>query len=184
VWEGSIHDGKYNFQDGKSGHQYICEGSSLSFSEDARYDLLLSSHSLEHHANVLGTLKEWMRVVKPGGLLLIVVPEKRYTFDHKRQYTDFEHFIEDERNGVDERDLTHLDEILQLHDLSLDPGASDREFFKNRALQNFENRCLHHHVFNFENLGRIAEHLGLEVIASQFVPPFHNIIFLRKPSHS
>jgi SAM-dependent methyltransferase len=180
VWEGAIQEGVYRFQEGKTGRQYICEGSSLKFSPDAQYDFLLSSHSLEHHANVIRTLKEWKRVIKPGGLLLIVVPEKTYTFDHKRQYTEFEHFLEDEKNEVDERDLTHLDEVMSLHDLSRDPGAGDAENFRKRSLENYSNRCLHQHVFNFENLGRLAAYCGLEVLATRFVPPLHNIIFLRK----
>jgi len=182
VWEGAIKDGVYRFQEGKTGHQYICEGSSLSFASDARYDFLLSSHSLEHHANVILTLKEWLRVIRPGGVLLIVVPEKKYTFDHNRAYTDFGHFLEDESRGVDEHDLTHMEEILQYHDLSQDPGGGDLETFKQRSLQNYDNRCLHQHVFNFENLGQLASYLRLEVLATKFVPPYHNIIFLKKPA--
>jgi len=180
VWEGAIKDETYRFHEGKTGRQYICEGCSLDFSADGQYDFLLSSHSLEHHANVIKTLREWKRVVKPGGLLLIVVPEKKYTFDHRRDYTPFGHFIEDEANDVDETDLTHLDEILRLHDLFMDPGIDNFEAFKRRSLDNFHNRCFHQHLFNFGNLSQLADHLQLEVVATNFTPPYHNIVFLRK----
>jgi SAM-dependent methyltransferase len=180
VWEGTISAGPYLQQEGNTGRQYISEGASLGFAGDDSYDFLLSSHSLEHHANVIKALKEWKRVVRPGGLLLIVVPDKNHTFDHKRAFTPFEHFLADEAAGVEETDLTHLDEILQLHDLSKDPGAGDFERFKQRCLENYKNRCLHQHVFSFENLARLAAYLQLEVLETIFVPPYHNMVFLRK----
>ena len=180
VWEGMIEQGSYHFYPGKTGNQFICEGSLLGFSRDGQYDFLLSSHSLEHHANVIKTLKEWKRVVKAGGLLLIIVPEKRFTFDHKREYTKFEHFIEDEKRGTEEDDLTHLEEILKLHDRSRDPGAGDAETFKKRGLDNYTNRCLHQHVFNFENLSQLASYLDLEILTTKSIRPYHNIIFLKK----
>jgi SAM-dependent methyltransferase len=180
VWEGNISSGPYLEKEGNTGRQYISEGSSLAFAADDSYDFLLSSHSLEHHANVIKALKEWKRAVKPGGLLLVVVPDKNHTFDHKREFTAFEHFLEDEAAGVDEADLTHLDEILRLHDLSMDPGGGDFERFKQRSLENYKNRCLHQHVFNFDNLGRLAAYLQLEVLETIFVPPYHNMVFLRK----
>ena len=180
VWEGSISEGVYDFYPGKTGRQFICEGSSLVFAGNEQYDFLLSSHSLEHHANVIRTLHEWKRVVRPGGILLIIVPEKKFTFDHKRDYTPFDHFVLDEKDNVGEDDLTHLQEILQLHDLTRDRGVGDRQSFERRSRENYLNRCLHQHVFNFGNLSSVANYLQLEILATKFVRPYHNVIFMRK----
>jgi len=49
---------------------------------------------------------------------------------------------------VGEEDLTHVPEILELHDLSRDEGAGTREQFRQRCLANHVHRALHHHVFD------------------------------------
>jgi len=41
---------------------------------DERFDLILSSHSLEHSISPLFALWEWKRVVRPGGYLMIATP--------------------------------------------------------------------------------------------------------------
>lgn len=41
---------------------------------DASYDVVIASHVLEHLENAPDALKDWLRVVRPGGHLLIGVP--------------------------------------------------------------------------------------------------------------
>lgn len=177
VWEGSIGEGEnYNYYPGKKGYQYIREANDLKNIESNKYDFLVASHCLEHCGNALKTIKEWLRVIKPGGLLLLVLPDKRYTFDHNRPTTSFNHLLDDYNNNVGEKDLTHLPEILELHDLSIDKAAGSPDEFKQRALKNFENRCLHHHVFDFELLKEIYSFLNIEVVSTQFIKPYHQII--------
>jgi SAM-dependent methyltransferase len=107
VWEGNLTEGNnYNYSKNKTGFQYLSEASDLSKIKDSSYDFLLSCHSLEHVANVIKTLKEWNRILKPGASLIVVLPDKRYTFDHNRPYTSFEHLLKDFENNVDEHDET------------------------------------------------------------------------------
>lgn len=42
--------------------------------KDNFFDVVLFNHSLEHMYNPVGTLKEALRILKPGGLLLIYIP--------------------------------------------------------------------------------------------------------------
>jgi len=162
VWEGSIKEGIfYNYYQDKIGYQYISEASNLNRIESNKYDFILASHCLEHCANVLKTIEEWLRVIKPGGLILLILPNKDYTFDHRRSITSFEHLLEDYKNDITESDLTHLYEILELHDLKLDVPAGDINSFRQRSLLNFENRCLHHHVFDFKLLNQIFNYFKI-----------------------
>ena len=78
-------------------------------------------------------------------------------FDHRREPTEVAHLLEDYERNTLEDDLTHLPEILQKHDLSMDSGVGTTEEFHLRSLNNFENRCLHHHVFD-ENNSRALSH--------------------------
>lgn len=177
IWEGTIIEGKnFNYFENKKGFQYICEASNLKMIPNAKYDFLIASHCLEHCANTLKTVKEWLRVVKKGGAILLILPDKRATFDHNRPITTFKHLLNDLENDVDETDLTHLEEILEMHDLSRDLAAGSKEQFTKRSLANQENRCLHHHVFDFDLLRKIYKINNIKVIDMSFEKPNHQII--------
>jgi hypothetical protein len=109
-------------------------------------------------------LLEWKRVLKRGGVLLLVCPHKDWTFDHKRPVTTIEHLLEDHGKRIDESDLTHLPEILQLHDLSMDPMASNLQDFVARSRNNIRNRCLHHHVFDTDLVTQMVRAAGFKVL--------------------
>src|SRR5688572_25275355 len=103
IWEGSIKEGgTYRFYK-KEGYQYIREATDLQGIEDNKYDFVLSCHSLEHVANPLKALSEWQRVLKPGGLLVLVLPDKRYTFDINRTYTKMDHLVKDYEFEMNEK---------------------------------------------------------------------------------
>lgn len=180
IWEGKI-DAHYSYDKKRpSGHQYICEADNLSDIPDEKYDFLISCHSLEHIANPIKALSEWRRVLKPGGALCIIVPDKTHTFDHNRDYTSMNHLIDDYKNNTDESDLTHLEEILKLHDLSKDPGSEEIEKFKARSIANYQYRCLHHHVFNIPLLKDLTSYCGFNYISSLTFPPFNTLILVTK----
>jgi SAM-dependent methyltransferase len=164
TWEGDISGDNYVFFAEKPGKQHIMEASDLSVLENESYDFLLSSNCLEHVANPLKALEEWVRVVKKGGHIFLILPKKEDNFDHRRAITPFEHLLEDHKNDVSEHDLTHLEEIIALHDLSMDPAAGDLANFKRRSEQNFANRCLHHHVFDDEIIRKMFEFAGVTLI--------------------
>jgi len=164
IWEGNIGNMTSYLRDGPPGVQYISEATDLSFSPDAKYDFVISSNCLEHVANPLKAINEWLRVIRNDGLLLLVLPNKDYCFDHKRFITSMNHLIDDYNKNIDEDDMTHLDEILKLHDLKMDKCAGSIDQFKARSLDNQHNRTLHHHVFNCALLNEIFHYFKLETL--------------------
>lgn len=57
----------------------ICtSGDDLSMFVDNELDFVVSRHNLEHYIDVIKTLCEWKRVLKPGGILAMVLPDDRY----------------------------------------------------------------------------------------------------------
>lgn len=183
IWEGRRAEGAtFSYCPGKApGFNFVREATDLHEIEDQKYDFVLSSHNLEHISNPLKALREWMRVMKPGGNLIILLPNYRQTFDHRRKPTGVEHMLEDYRQQRDERDLTHLPEILELHDLSRDPGAGSAEQFRERSLRNFANRCLHHHVYDETNSQQLLQAAGLMIETFELVKPHHIVILARAP---
>jgi ubiquinone/menaquinone biosynthesis C-methylase UbiE len=178
VWE--KHSEDYVYSRGKApGKNIICDGSALSVVPDNSYDFILSSHNLEHFANPVKALKEWQRIARPGAGLVLVLPNHANTFDHRRQPTAVSHMLDDFNRDTQEDDMTHLSEILQLHDLSMDPPAGTAEEFRQRSLNNFTIRCLHHHVFNENNSRELLTEIGMTVLAVETALPFHIFLIAR-----
>lgn len=163
VW-GNNSTSIYRWNGKRLGTQIIADATNLELINDETYDFVLSSNNLEHIANPMKAISEFLRVLKGGKLIVILVPCKQYTFDHRREDTTFEHILKDYVNGIRENDLTHLEEILEKHDLSLDKPAGTKENFAERSRNNFKNRCLHHHVFSNRLLKDIADYFQLEIL--------------------
>lgn len=165
VWTGSIDKTKgFTVAGKRMGNQYIGDAVFLDSFVERNYDFILSCNNIEHIANPLGAIQKWLLRLESNGCLLIVAPRKESNFDHRREVVQFEHLLTDCQQNVSEADLTHLDEILEFHDLTLDPPAGTLTQFKERSLNNFANRCLHHHVFDLSVLKKIFDYFGLEVI--------------------
>lgn len=47
-----------------------------------KFDFVLSSHSIEHQPNLIRHLMEVERLLEPGGCYFLIIPDKRYCFDH------------------------------------------------------------------------------------------------------
>jgi SAM-dependent methyltransferase len=183
LWEGRRSEGQtFSYHPTKpNGFNFIREATDLHGIADHEYDFVLSSHNLEHIANPIRALREWMRVVKPGGAIIAILPDYRRTFDHQRQPTTVKHMMQDYESGTSESDLTHLQEILGLHDLSRDPKAGTLDQFHRRSLRNFENRALHHHVFDEDNSRALLEAAGLSVEIVELAKPHHIAILSHCP---
>jgi SAM-dependent methyltransferase len=180
VW--AEHNQTFLFSPGRApGNTLFCEGSALAPVADSAYDFVLSSHNLEHFANPVKALKEWQRVLKPGGALVLALPYYQDTFDHRRKTTSVKHMLNDFQQGVGEDDLTHLPEILEKHDLTMDIAAGSMQEFHKRSLDNYSNRCLHHHVFDASNSRELLSTVGFKVLSVDLVIRPHILILATLP---
>ena len=71
----------------------LMNGAALEFA-DARFDIIIASDVLEHIEDEARALREWARVLKPGGQLLVFVPAHAYLWSehdvmnhHFRRYS-------------------------------------------------------------------------------------------------
>jgi predicted SAM-dependent methyltransferase len=78
---------------------YIADGELLESIEDESQDFVIANHFIEHCQNTILTLKNMLRVLKPGGIVFFAVPDKRYTFDKPRPVTPLSHIIQDYEKG-------------------------------------------------------------------------------------
>ena len=77
----------------------IDDGEKLTTLAPQSQDFVIASHFLEHCQDPIGTLKAIFRVIKPGGMLYLALPDKRYTFDRERPVTPLDHLWTDHRTG-------------------------------------------------------------------------------------
>ena len=165
LWHGEMREGDFDPGEPElSGRLRLGEGGDLSFAPAGTYDAVLASHVVEHLANPIGALREWLRVLKPSGHLLVVLPHKEGCADHRRPTTTLAHLVEDETRATPEHDMTHADEVIALHDIARDPLARDPETLRLRALDNPANRAMHHHVFTTRSALRLLDHMNLHPI--------------------
>lgn len=181
-WEHALRDGgEFHYHARRPpGTQWLREAAALTGLADGAYDFVLSSHCLEHTANPLPALREWCRVVRPGGHLLLILPDPRRTFDHRRPVTTLAHLRADEARGTGEDDQTHVAECLALCDLALDPGAGSAENFRERTRHNAANRCLHQHVFDLALMTAMLQETGWRVAHTEVTRPNHLLAWAQK----
>jgi len=183
IWTRAVQSGgtAFEFHPRKApGTQLICEASDLTAIPDSTYESVLASHCLEHVANPLRALQEWKRVLVEQGLLLLVLPHKDGTFDWRRPVTPLEHMIHDHERNTNEDDLTHLPEVLALHDLEKDPPAGSPDQFKERCLANRTNRAMHHHVFDTRTAVMLVDRAGFRVKHAVALEPLHIVLVAAK----
>ncbi len=160
------------------GRQFICEGSNLVDIQNETYDFVISCDVIEHFANPLLAMKEHLRVIKKGGIILVAATEKNDWIDHKRPLTTIEHLIEDFNNNVTEHDLTHLEECINYTDTLLIPKM-DNNFFK-QLQDNYNTRWIHHHTFDISLVVNIFQYLKISILAVDKTPIGHFFLMGRK----
>ncbi len=67
----------------------IDDGETLAQVAAESQDFVVANHFLEHCENPIETLLNFARVLKPGGMLYMAVPDKRFTFDIDRPVTEY-----------------------------------------------------------------------------------------------
>ena len=67
--------------------------------DDASLDFVISAHVIEHLRDPIGSIVSAIRVVRPAGIHILVVPDMRFTFDRRRPETTVEHAVADHEQG-------------------------------------------------------------------------------------
>lgn len=74
---------------------------------DESLDFVIANHLLEHLEQPIRALKEFQRVLKPGGVLYMALPDRRLTFDRRREPTTSEHLFDEHRTGAEANRRAH-----------------------------------------------------------------------------
>lgn len=76
---------------------HVMDAQKLSFA-DGQFDVITASDVLEHLSNPSEALREWSRILKPGGVLILFVPAFQFLWSHHDEVN--KHFCRYRRGDV------------------------------------------------------------------------------------
>jgi SAM-dependent methyltransferase len=133
-------------------------------------DYVASSHVLEHVANPVAALIEWYRVLRPGGIIYVVVPNRLGTWEYTRKLTGVSHMLADYERGTSAVDPTHIDEFVHEIDWSryrpevpAEKLAEEKETLArgmHEAVRRGEEINIHFHTFEPSNVKELIAALN------------------------
>jgi SAM-dependent methyltransferase len=151
----------------------IDDGETLATVPDTSVDFVVANHFIEHTENPIATLRNLLRVVKPGGVLFLAVPDQRYTFDRERAVTPLDHIAKDFEEGPEWSRRMHFEEWARHVEHAPDPAA-------HAAKLEAEDYSIHFHTFTPDAFGELLVHAknvaGLAIAVEALVPVRHEFV--------
>jgi predicted SAM-dependent methyltransferase len=129
----------------------VDDGEVLSTFGSDELDFVVANHMIEHTQDPIGTLEAHVRVLRPGGMLYLAVPDRRYTFDAVRDRTPLEHHLRDHEEGPQwsrrEHYIDWVRHIEKFDDADVEARARQLEA---------EKASIHFHVWELEDFVALA----------------------------
>jgi predicted SAM-dependent methyltransferase len=157
----------------------VDDGERLATVPDGSQDFVVANHFLEHCQDPIRVLGNFFRVLRPGGVAYMAVPDKRYTFDRDRPVTPLDHLRADHAHGPERSRVEHYREYAKfVHKCETDTEAEGIAADLMR-----KDYSIHFHVWTqkemLELMVAVKDSLGFDVEAC--VKNRHEVIFvLRK----
>ncbi len=133
----------------------IDDGEHLETIPNASQGFVVANHFLEHCQDPIGTLLSHLRVLRPGGILFLAIPDARHTFDAGRPLTPLSHVVRDYEDGPAWSRRGHFAEFFA-HRHGLQDSALESRV--NQALEADEDT--HYHVWTVETFREVVDHLA------------------------
>lgn len=121
----------------------IADGERLESILDSTEDFVIANHFIEHCQDPIGALRNMFRVLKPGGVLYLAIPDKRNSFDADRPVTTLEHVMRDYQEGPAWSRREHFEQWTRLVNKVQDNEEAQREIAQNMSID----YSIHYHVW-------------------------------------
>jgi len=159
----------------------VDNGETLGSLKHGSQDFVIANHFLEHVEDPISCIQNFARVLKPGGLVYLALPDKEKTFDRTRELTPLKHLLKDYRSGGKRSRKAHYREWAEHIDGM--KGRNIKQRAKALARQRYS---IHFHVWTFESalhfIGYLSAFQGvaLGVVLAIKNPPNEMIFVLKK----
>lgn len=121
----------------------------------ASLDFIIASHVLEHLPFPLAALRHWHDALRPGGVLLLKIPDMRYTFDRKRERTPLGHLIAEDISPADFDQRAHFAEWTE-RVVGRQRGTPEFEWQLNELLAS--EYSIHYHAWIDDDIREIVDY--------------------------
>jgi SAM-dependent methyltransferase len=121
----------------------VDDGEQLHHFANESLDFIIANHMLEHTENPLGTIRQHLRKLKPGGCLYYAIPDRRMSFDADRKLTPFWHLVLDDRLGPKISRTRHFREWVRFVNKQSDPVRAENQLKELMRI----NYSIHFHVW-------------------------------------
>lgn len=118
-----------------------------------KYNLIITSHTLEHIANPIKAIQLWSDLLTEEGIIINIVPNKNQCWDRDRDFVSIDHLINDYTNDIAEDDMTHVHESSCM--------IESKPNYYGEVGENNRFRIIHHHCFNEKSLSGMHEYNGM-----------------------
>ncbi len=118
-------------------------------------DFVIASHVLEHMPFPLAALRHWYDVLRPGGALLLKIPDKRYTFDIKRERTSLQHLIAEDQSQAAFNKRAHFEDWVEN---VIGYGRDSPQFDRQLAELLQSDYSIHYHAWTDDDIAEIVQH--------------------------
>jgi len=143
----------------------VTDGEKLCAIQDATQDFVIARNFIEHCEDPIGTLKHFLRVLKPGGIIYLGIPDKRHTFDDPRPITPLRHILDDHELGPERSRRAHFEEVARFSE-NAKTEADVHRVADDLIARNYS---IHFHVWSpkemMEMLGFLSDRIGFEIEA-------------------
>jgi SAM-dependent methyltransferase len=107
--------------------EIIDDGERLDKLADGSQNFVIANHFLEHCQDPILALSNMLRVLRPGGILYLAVPDKRETFDKERPLTPLAHLWRDHEAGPTGSRQQHFEEFAYFVHKFQGPGEAQAQ---------------------------------------------------------
>ena len=132
------------------GVNFNCDATEIKNIKDNQYDFVFASNILQYIANPLKALKEWNRILKTGGFIIL-----KFTKTHDK-VSSLKKIIEHYMKNVKEDDLSSLPNIMDNKEIT-------NEKFIRESLSNYHYRKLKHFNYDIDLLNDMTDYLNLDI---------------------
>ncbi len=157
----------------------VDDGERLATLGDASQDFVVANHFIEHCEDPLATLAAHARVLRPGGVVFMAVPDAREGVDVARPRTPWEHVLRDHREGPQVSRSDHYREWASLVDARLAsiPASAVDAHARDMEARRYS---IHFHVWEPDGflalLARARSELGVPLAVAEARPNHHELL--------
>ena len=159
----------------------VDDGARLDSVPDESVDFVVANHFIEHCEDPIGVLEHHCRVLRPGGILFLALPDRRrQDVDRARDPVSISHHVQDHEQSPAWSRETHYEEWVRAADIPL--GLVRPEDVDSAASEHMRRgTAIHFHAWTRSEFVRLVQHCreaGLPLAVRAACQNFHEFIVI------